>query len=234
MSDEFDDLDELADDLAEFDVAEKPVRRSPIEERVIAGFEDILRFHEREGRAPRHGEDRDIFERLYAVRLERLAANPTYRSLLEPMDAPGLLTTIGQSVEDETDIDLDDLAADLADIEADTGDLTELKHVRPAAEKRAAEEIANRERCEDFDRFKLLFEKVQSDLDAGLRISRRFERKSEIEVGRFFILKGQKAYVAYKEEEYLNEQGTRDARLRVIFDNGTQSRMLKRSLRQWH
>jgi len=112
------------------------------------------------------------------------------------------------------------------------GDITELRYVRPVAEKRAAEEIANREVCADFDRFKPLFEKVQSDLDAGLRISRSFEKKSEIETGRFFILKGQKAYVAHKEEEYLNDQGTKDARLRVIFDNGTESNLLMRSLQR--
>lgn len=34
------------------------------EERVIAGFEDILRFVSEHDRAPLHGEDRDIFERL--------------------------------------------------------------------------------------------------------------------------------------------------------------------------
>lgn len=39
--------------------------------------------------------------------------------------------------------------------------VTELRHVRSAEEKRAAEEIANRQKCEDFDRFKPLFEKIQ-------------------------------------------------------------------------
>ena len=58
------DLDELAGELAEFDVPEKKGGRPPREERVIAGFEDIQRFVETHGRAPRHGEDRDIFERL--------------------------------------------------------------------------------------------------------------------------------------------------------------------------
>ena len=46
----------------------------PREERIIAGFEEIQRFVEKHGRAPQHGEDRDIFERLYAVRLDRLRA----------------------------------------------------------------------------------------------------------------------------------------------------------------
>ncbi len=227
-----DDLDALANALAEFDTPDKPVKRSAIEERVIAGFEDIQRFATRVGHPPQHGADNDIFERLYAVRLERLAANPDYVALLRPLDHQGLLTRAQKASEYEGDIDLDELASDLAELEDATGDITTLRHVRPVAEKKAAEEIANRETCADFDRFKPLFEKVQGDLDTGLRTARPFERKSEIEPGRFFILKGQKAYVADKEQEYLNDQGTKDARLRVIFDNGTESNLLMRSLQR--
>ncbi len=224
------DLDDLAADLAEFDPPEKPVKRSAIEERVIAGFEDIQRFFEREGHPPLHGEGKDIFERLYAVRLERLATNPEYRSLLEPLDTTGLLSMAAEPPDDEAEIDLDDLAADLADIEGDGGDITSLKHVRSVAEKRAAEEIANREPCKDFDRFKPLFEKVQADLDAGLRTTRPPETSAEIDAGRFYILSGQKAYVAEKGELFKQDYGDWDARLRVVFDNGTESNLLMRSL----
>lgn len=227
-----DDLDALADELSEFDAPDKPVKRSAIEERVIAGFEDIQHFTTRAGHLPAHGADKDIFERLYAVRLERLAANPDYLTMLEPLDHQGLLKAVQRYAIDDGDIDLDDLASDLGELEDATVDITNLRYVRPVAEKKAAEEIANREPCADFDRFKLLFEKVQGDLDMGLRTARPFERKSEIEPGRFFILKGQKAYVADKEEEYLNDQGTKDARLRVIFDNGTESNLLMRSLQR--
>lgn len=227
-----DDLDALADELAEFDVPDKPVKRSPVEERVIAGFEDIQRFTTREGHPPKHGPDKDIFERLYAIRLERLTANADFFGLLEPLDHQGLLSVAQSAALDDGDVDLDDLALDLSELEDATDDITTLRHVRPMAEKKAAEEIANRETCEDFDRFRPLFEKVQGDLDVGLRTARPFERKSEIEPGRFFILKGQKAYVADKEEEYLNEHGTKDARLRVIFDNGTESNLLMRSLQR--
>lgn len=225
-----DDLDDLAADLAEFDAPDKPVRRSPIEERVIAGFEDIQRFFEREGRVPQHGEDRDIFERLYAVRLERLSSQPDYRALLAPMDTAGILGMAEEQTDDDADLDLDDLAADLADIDESARDITTLKHVRPAVEKRAAEEIASREACRDFDKFKPLFEKVQSDLDAGLRTTRPPETSAEIDAGRFYILSGQKAYVAEKGEPFKQDYGDWDARLRVVFDNGTESNLLMRSL----
>lgn len=64
---------------------------TPREERIIAGFEDIERFHEDHGRLPQHGEDRDIFERLYAVRLDRLRALEECRTLLRALDKHGWL-----------------------------------------------------------------------------------------------------------------------------------------------
>ena len=72
------DLDDLRNELADFAQPEKKVQRSAKEERVIAGFEEIQRFVDQNGRAPLHGEDRDIFERLYAVRLDRLRAARTW------------------------------------------------------------------------------------------------------------------------------------------------------------
>lgn len=225
-----DDLDALADDLAEFATEDKPVARSAVDERVIAGFEDIQRFAEQSGHSPRHGEDKDIFERLYAVRLERLVANPSYVDLLRPGDHQGLLNEASTANEIDDDIDLDALASDLEDLDDVASDVTELKHVRPVAEKRAAEEIANRETCADFDKFKPLFEKVQSELDAGLRTTRPPETSAEIEAGRFYILSGQKAYVAEVGERFKQEYDQWDARLRVVFDNGTESNLLMRSL----
>ncbi|MEM0948491.1 MAG: GIY-YIG nuclease family protein [Pseudomonadota bacterium] len=205
--------------------------RTPREERIIAGFEDIQRFYDERGRVPRHGEDHDIFERLYAVRLDRLRQLDEYRQLPLPLDNQGLLGEELEVSDDEEDLDDDALHAELG-IEAETPPITELTHVRSSAEKRAAEEVANRQKCEDFSKFKPLFEKVQNELDTGLRDTRPFEMKAEIEKGRFFIVGGQKAFVAEKGETTITDQGRTDARLRVIFDNGTESNMLMRSLQR--
>ena len=90
------DMTDLSDDelLAELGVSIEPSKtggRTPREERIIAGFEDIQRFFEANGRVPRHGEGLDIFERLYAVRLDRLRAMPEARELLAGLDVHGLL-----------------------------------------------------------------------------------------------------------------------------------------------
>lgn len=226
------DLDALAEQLADFAPPEKKTGRGPREERIIAGFEEIQRFVEKHGHAPRQGESRDIFERIYATRLDRLRALDDCRAVLEPLDHQGLLTSGSQTeIAPDEDMDTDALLAELEGAMG-TSEIADLRHVRTADEKRAAEEIANRDKCEDFASFKPLFDQVQRELESGIRKSREFELKAEIRPGAWFIVGGQKAYVADMEEIFVNAQGRTDARLRVIFDNGTESNMLMRSLQR--
>ncbi|MEZ0468869.1 GIY-YIG nuclease family protein [Phaeobacter sp. SYSU ZJ3003] len=221
--------------LAELGVeieTKKVVARTPREERIIAGFEEIQRFVDQNGRVPGHGEDKDIFERLYATRLERLRELGEDRDLISDMDHQGLLAAENPVKDaDLEDLDDDALLAELG-IAAEAPSISELKHVRSTSEKKAAEEVAGREKCEDFDTFKPLFEQIQKELDSGIRETRKFELKAEIEPGRFFIVGGQKAYVAEMGDIELTDHGRTDARLRVVFDNGTQSKMLMRSLQR--
>ena len=233
MDKKFTDEDDAL--LAELGVVvepEKAASRTPREERIIAGFEEIQRFVETHGRAPRHGEDGDIFERLYAVRLDRIREQDDYRTLLTPFDNKGLLDHQPEAASASPDaMDDDALLAELG-VEADAPDITDLRHVRSSAEKRTAEEIATRSKCEDFEKYRPLFEQVQEELDVGLRETRPLGIQADIEPGRFFIVGGQKAYVVEMGEEFTQSYGDRDARLRVVFDNGTESNMLRRSLQR--
>jgi len=233
-----DDDDALLAELGVEVETKKESARTPREERIIAGFEEIQRFMTEHGRAPQHGEDRDIFERLYAVRLDRLRAQRDCRALIEPLDDQGLLESGEPALADAPDdISDDELLAQLG-VDADASDdITELRHVRSAADKRAAEEIANRERCEDFGRFKPLFDAVQNDIDSGARITQPIRKdagflKTDIRAGEFFILGGQIAYVAEVGEPFKAPNGESDARLRVIYSNGTESNLLLRSLQR--
>ena len=232
MADFTDDDDALLAELGVEVESKRVGSRTPQQERIIAGFEDIQRFVAEHGHAPQHGEGQDIFERIYAVRLDRIAQLPECRDLVGSLDHQGLLRGHAIASEDDAD-DLDDdaLLAALG-VDDELSEITDLRHVRPSAEKRAAEEIANRERCADFATFKPLFEQVQRDLNQGTRSARPFELKAEIKPGRFFIVGGQKAFVAEMGEIEINAQGRTDARLRVIFDNGTESNMLMRSLQR--
>ncbi|WP_437202254.1 GIY-YIG nuclease family protein [Planctomicrobium sp. SH664] len=209
--------------------------RTPREQRIIAGFEEIERFFEANGRGPEHGEGRDIFERMYAVRLDRIRESEECRTVLSGLDKHGLLGSKGSSSTAATsDADQDDeallqaLGIDLVS----QGDITNLVHVRPRAEIKGAEEIAQRTPCPDFHLFKPLFETVQQELEAGERKTVKYGEQAAIKEGHLFILDGQKVFVAKVGDEFVTDYGKTDRRLRVIYDNGTESDLLLRSLQR--
>jgi T5orf172 domain len=133
-------------------------------------------------------------------------------------------------------LDDDELLAELQGA-AGAGGITELRHVRKSADKRAAEEIANRTVCEDFEKFKPLFERVKRELKAGIRQTLPVQtmneiKMAEIQKGEYFIVQGQIAYVAEEGEVFRTQYDRRDSRLRVIYDNGTESNLLMRSFQR--
>ncbi len=229
-------MSNMTDDelLAELGVEVKPlkvIKHTPREERIVAGFEDILRFYEQHGRSPQQGTTQAIFERLYAVRLAQLRKLPEAKTLLAELDKPGLLNANDQLPEAIENMDEDALLAELGiGQESDSTNIHQLRHVRSTAERRAVEEVAQRETCKDFEKFQPLFEQVERELTSGIRKTLRFGKSAEIKVGQWFILSGQTAYVAEEGEDFDSPQGKKDARLRVIFSNGTQSNLLRLSL----
>lgn len=241
------DLDELYAELSDFAKPAKGDAASPKEQRIIAGFEEIERFVEEHGRLPQHGEGRDIFERIYAVRLDRLRTLPECREILQGRDARGLLraqhshefTAAVQedetpyrtaAVSDELPSD-DELAAELA-AGLRGSDIGQLQHVRTREEIRAAEEVAKRNPCLDFETFRPLLEKIKKELKSGERQSVKFQDNAEVRRGDLFILDGQTVLVADMGEEFVNDYGRPDCRLRVVYDNGTESDLLVRSLQR--
>lgn len=234
-----DDDDALLAELGIDVEAKKIASYTPREERIIAGFEEIQNFVDKNGRLPSHGEDGDIFERLYAVRLDQIRKQEECLSLLRDVDRQNLLSG-DYEINDVMleDIDDDELLEKLGvDTESNETSITNLKHVKSRAEVRAAEEIANRTPCEDFDKFKPIFATVQKELDSGARTTRVIRKeagflKTDIKKGELFILFGQMLYVANVGETIKAPNGSTDARLRVIYANGTESNILLRSLQR--
>ncbi len=216
--------------------AKKAKKYTAREQRIIAGFEEIQKFVEENGRLPEHGEDKDIFERLYAVRLDRIRSQKECLELLKELDTQNMLSAENSSeLSIPDDIEDEELLKELG-VDMDSEDsITNLKHVKSRAEKRAAEEIANRTHCEDFDQFKPLFEQIKKELDAGIRETIRFRKdagftKTTLKKAQFLIVGGQTAYIAEVGESFKAPNGEEDARLRVIYSNGTESNILLRSL----
>lgn len=225
---------ELLDQLGVETVPEQSGGRSARQQRIIAGFEEIERFVQEHGRTPEHGESRDIFERLYAVRLDRMRESAECREVLRDFDSRSLLrvqwdTDSSRVKEDPSD---GELLASLG-VEADPkDDVTKLIHVRPRQEIKAAEEIAQRNPCPDFDRLRPLFEKVQRELNAGERRTVKYQDNAGVKKSDLFILDGQKVIVADMGDPFVSDHGRPDRRLRVVYDNGTESDLLVRSLQR--
>jgi hypothetical protein len=207
---------------------------SALEQRIIAGFEEIERFVQENGRLPEHGENRDIFERLYAARLDRIRESSECREVLRDLDSRGLLGTeenIESSRVKEEPSD-EDLLATLGVNVATEDDVRQLIHVRSREEISAAEEIAQRNPCKDFAEFRPVFKKVQSELETGERHILKYQDNAEVRKGDLFILEGQKVIVAEMGEPFTSNYGRPDRRLRVVYDNGTESDLLLRSLQR--
>ena len=227
------DIDALAAELEEFTPSEKHGGRTPIEARVISGFEEIQRFVDQNGRLPGHGEEHDLFERLYTVRLDRIRALAEVHHLLVPLDRQSLLCeSFDAGLLSEKILEIDELAAELSDI-ASTSNITTLRHVRSNAEKRAADEIANRKPCQDFETYRPLFERVLREVNTGLRKSEPIVAgRRDVMVGDVFVLDGLTLYIAEVGEPLKTTGGEVDRRLRVIFSNATESNLLLRSLQR--
>lgn len=217
------------------------------ETRIIAGFEDIQRFVRETGRLPQPAAERDIFERILAVRLFRLRAREECRTLLQLLDTQALLTAAAHpasaapdapdAMNDAAVLEELGVSPDAAPPDADSDAITQLVHVRSTAEKRAAEEIADRRPCRNFVQFKSLFETTAEEIQSGVRKTRPIRKeagfsKTEIQPGGFFILNGQTIFVAEVGEAFKAPNGDPDARLRVIYSNATESNILLRSLQR--
>ena len=228
------DLD-LLDELGVETTTESVGGRTPREQRIIAGFEEIVRFRAEHGRAPGNEPDADIFERIYAVRLDRIRLSSERLELVRDLDPHGLLKAPQEPAlvrEGAADHDAKLLAELGVDADSMESDISRLTHVRSREEIRAAEEIAQRAPCADFELFQPIFKMVQKALETGERATLKFQENAEINKDEMFILDGQKVLVASVGDKFTSDYGRPDRRLRLIYDNGTESDLLLRSFQR--
>lgn len=90
-------------------------------------------------------------------------------------------------------------------------------------------DVAKRKKCKNFEVFEHLFIKCHAELKSGIIKTERFVKEEDINAGTFFILHGVVCYVDTK-GELEEKNGRRNYRLHLVFENGTESNMLLRSL----
>ena len=121
------------------------------------------------------------------------------------------------------------LAELLSDAPKMENDITKLVHVKPRAQRAKADFVAQCEVCQDFDLFKPVFERMHSY--TKLFQPSRYKSARSIRTNACLIVHGQYAFIEDFGEWFTN-YGVKDARLRVIFDNGTECRLLFRSFQK--
>lgn len=105
----------------------------------------------------------------------------------------------------------------------------DLTHVPETTSRAMPDDIAQRTPCDDFYRFESLFDELRDELRKGDAEAVPFEKESQIDTGDAFVVYGMTCLVDEVGEDE-GEKGRYNPRLRVVFDNGTESKLLLRSL----
>ena len=196
------------------------------DQRLVSTFEEISAFILEYGHEPT--QSRDIKERQLYSRLKGLRESPEKVAALVDFDSYNLLGDV-KIIEPKEISTIDDVLGDdvLGLLGDDADEIFTLKNVPKTIN--VPDKFARREPCKDFDRFEHLFTQCHSDLVSGIKELKKFTGEQQITAGHFFILHGVMVYVSEVGEK-VKKGGKINAKLHCIFENGTESNMLLRSL----
>ncbi|MCG7499893.1 GIY-YIG nuclease family protein [Vibrio sp. Of7-15] len=203
----------------------KPKSSAPTaDDHLLTKFKQINDFFDKHGREPKANRGNPI-ELMRSKSLESIRSNEQHCRALETHDVHNLLPRF----EEHKIESLDDVLADdiLGILDQPKDSIFNLKHVKKTLDMPSR--VAKRKKCEDFERYEPLFHQCHSDLKAGEKEAVQFTGEQQIQKGMFFILHGVTCYVSDMEERK-KTNGKVNARLHLIFENGTESDMLLRSL----
>ncbi len=246
-----DDIFNGPDEFGLLDVEYKAVNQgSPIE---VTNFEAINVFFDQHGRVPT--QDGNLSEKLLARRLASYQKNTDFHAILSPYDRYGLISREQyglmeefsesksvpdvlineeslKSIDPEDVTCLDDIfdSIEFNEIDLDDESLFDIRNVPVVTDRDQPDEIAQRRVCEDFYQFESIFLGVQKGLKSGDIKTARFQQSRTVEEGDILIMEGVLCLIDKIGEYRLDSTGRYDPRLRVIFENGTESNHLLQSL----
>lgn len=237
--DEFLDFATANDKLGLLTVKAK-ISTPTADEHLVAKFNEINEFITANGREP-EADMANVPEFMLNQRLNAIRDNVGQCSALKQLDSHGLLPSVplqevadpaaeyavvleSKEIESIDDIFSDD-ALGLLDDGAQS--IFTMKHVPKSIDMPS--KIAKRKRCKDFEQYEDLFKTCHADLKSGEREQHKFTGEQQIRQGQFFVLHGVICYVADMEDR-VKKNGKVNAKLHLIFENGTESNMLLRSL----
>lgn len=192
-------------------------------------FEEIVDFVETEGHEPTSNLN-DIYEFQLFCRLKKIRSTPQMVKELISLDYHGLLTMSKERTLDEV---ISDDPLGLLEDDSD-GSIFTLKNVKSSG-RINPDYIAHRKRCKNFEEYKQFFDTIHDELEKGKRKLAVYNPEN-LKEGGFYVLNGILLYLKSVDGEvskYHYESGDRDrfdGRTICVFDNGTYSDMLFRSL----
>ncbi|WP_342305899.1 GIY-YIG nuclease family protein [Methanolobus sp. ZRKC5] len=203
----------------------KPKKSSALgsDDRLLASFQEINHFIEKHKREPQPNAG-NISEHMLYCRLKTFREDEDKNLACKLFDKYSLLKNEKKEINSIDDIFGDD---SLDILGGDSKGLFDFKHI--PKETTMPDYVASRKPCQNFEEFESLFIQCQSDLANEKRRLYPFKNEQDIVEGHFFVLKGLLLYVAQVGKKS-SEKGKINARLRCIFENGTESDMLLRSL----
>ncbi|MFZ2193548.1 MAG: GIY-YIG nuclease family protein [Candidatus Moraniibacteriota bacterium] len=213
------------DDLNLLSVKPKTSSVITADERLVSSFQEINSFIKENHREPEPG--KGMQEHQLATRLKSIRENKKKSEGLLALDEHGLLKNIPKEISSVEDILKDD---DMGLLDNTDDALFQLKNVSKIQERDSADYVAHRKACKDFGKYENLFKECQEDLASGKRKILKFQSDQQIKENRFFVLNGILLFVEKIGKTHIDNHGKKDGRTRCIFENGTESGMLLRSL----
>jgi len=236
------DKDKVLDDIFNSDLLgmlkvqpkHSPARNA--DERLLASFQEIIDFFEKNNNQEPTPNPNNIAEYQFYSRLKNLRESEEKKLALASVDKYNLLKSEKREINSIDDI-FNDTAFDLLNTESEG--LFDFKYIPKENERANAEFVARRKPCKDFKKYESLFKEVQKDLVNKNRKLIPFT-ETLLKPGSYYVNNGILLYlesVDYKkrkwqrgEKENNRMREFEDGRTRTIFENGTESNMLLRSL----
>ncbi|TJY67199.1 GIY-YIG nuclease family protein [Arthrobacter sp. CAU 1506] len=208
------------------DAPEKP-KKVTSADRLERAFLEIVEFRRAHGRIP-SSTTREIAERKLGARLDGILANEEKIAALKHLDEFGLLEV------PEAPTSLDDLLEnDDLNLLGDESGLLDVSELPVRKAPNSPDSVAKRKKSLEFDQFEHLFKAKHAELAESTVTLAPFKGLPTVQEGRFFVLNGIMLFVAEVGETMTMVVGGKPEpkqRLRVIFENGTESSMYRQSL----
>jgi len=215
------------------------------DERLVASFQEINDFVDNNHKEPEPNPSNISEFQLYS-RLKNLREDKTKIKLLKKYDIHNLFPVIVSNQVSEPKApyhkpkeitSLEDLLNDdlLNILDDDSEGLFDFKHTPKEYERANADFVARRKPCKDFDKYESIFKEIQKDLANSKRKLVDF-KEDNLRQGDFYVHNGvlmllEQINISQDEQSFSSGKRTRkDGRTMCVFENGTQSNMLYRSL----